>query len=238
MMTDRLLTEKEQDDCVATDAQLEAYLAEPDDAVAASLPDDLKRRVARFILYGRNIAETQDTKSEPLVRADMCRETAAYLSERCDNVRHSKAGHYRRFCQACIDRLVADGHEGHTSWETDSAPDAEANLPGASCPGLSLDSTCDATGQRCVPWSRKDCFAGIQHTCYYCDHEGTDVNRVAVVTTFHTDPGVIPFSVDGQQHTHYCCDDGDACDARIKETTAKESKHRAFLHDTGGGRKA
>ncbi len=44
-----------------------------------------------------------------------------------------------------------------------------------------------------------------RHTCYYCNHEGTDVNRIH----FAGGKRVLP---------SYCCDDGDACDARIKET--------------------
>lgn len=42
------------------------------------------------------------------------------------------------------------------------------------------------------------------HRCYYCSYEGTDVNRIA---TLHDIPSQSP----------YCCDDGDACNARIKE---------------------
>ncbi len=85
------------------------------------------------------------------------------------------------------------------------------------CPTNS-DGTCDASNEPCDgSWNGLHCIKHNQtHTCYYCDHKGTDVNRIATVTTFHTDPGVIPFSVESQQHTEYCCDDGDACDARIK----------------------
>ncbi len=36
------------------------------------------------------------------------------------------------------------------------------------------------------------------HTCYFCDHEGTDVNRIAVV----------------MPPKEYCCDDGIMCDER------------------------
>ncbi len=53
------------------------------------------------------------------------------------------------------------------------------------------------------------------HTCYYCDHEGTDVNRVAAHSTLKVAPRCIP--LDRDDHIVYCCDDGDACDARIKE---------------------
>ncbi len=44
------------------------------------------------------------------------------------------------------------------------------------------------------------------HTCYYCNHEGPDVNRVAELA-----------DAVNRRGTHYCCEDGDACDARIKE---------------------
>ncbi len=80
----------------------------------------------------------------------------------------------------------------------------QVNVAGKGCPGLSLDGTCDATEAPCVPGSRTGCFAGATHTCYYCDHEGTEVNRI----------GGLPGGP--ARDTQYCCDDGDACDARIR----------------------
>ncbi|KKN62233.1 hypothetical protein LCGC14_0513700 [marine sediment metagenome] len=58
-----LLTEEEQDRCMPSDEQLEAYLAEPDDAVAAALTEKDKRLVAKFILLGRNVADASQTKT-------------------------------------------------------------------------------------------------------------------------------------------------------------------------------
>lgn len=85
------------------------------------------------------------------------------------------------------------------------------------CPGMTAicegdDAPCRRKGCSMGHWkeperlmthySGDDCPGGHQdHQCYYCFHEGTDVNRIA-----------IPY--DG--HDAYCCDDGDACDERIK----------------------
>ena len=41
------------------------------------------------------------------------------------------------------------------------------------------------------------------HTCYFCDHTGQDVNRIAT-----------PISRFKERQTVYCCDDGYACDER------------------------
>ncbi|KKL24201.1 hypothetical protein LCGC14_2417680 [marine sediment metagenome] len=43
------------------------------------------------------------------------------------------------------------------------------------------------------------------HACYYCQHEGTDVNRIAT-----------PLSKFNEKQTVYCCDDGDGCGKRVK----------------------
>ena len=89
------------------------------------------------------------------------------------------------------------------------------------CPGLSPAGTCDATDEKCVPYSRSGCYAGVEvlpikvmvemirgrHTCYYCEHTGDDVNRIALIEDVH--PALPNTTI------HYCCDDGDACDARI-----------------------
>ena len=56
------LTDAEQDSCTPIDEQLEKYLAEPDDTVAAELrlqyPKTF-RIIGRCILYGRNIRQAQ-----------------------------------------------------------------------------------------------------------------------------------------------------------------------------------
>ena len=57
-----LLTNKQQDACVATDDQLLSYLAEIDDAVAAKIREERPDRfieIAKGILYGQNIAKKQ-----------------------------------------------------------------------------------------------------------------------------------------------------------------------------------
>ena len=48
---------------------------------------------------------------------------------------------------------------------------------------------------------RVDVDQFLTHTCYYCHYEGTDVNRIHTVGS----KKVLPV---------YCCDDGNACDAR------------------------
>ena len=47
------------------------------------------------------------------------------------------------------------------------------------------------------------------HTCYYCDHTGVDVNRIACTSIF--------FNHAMDEHAelpNYCCDDGIMCDER------------------------
>ncbi len=59
------LTDEEQDDCVATKEQLESYMAEPDDEVAAKIrvehPNEFVM-IAKGILYGSNIAKAARAK--------------------------------------------------------------------------------------------------------------------------------------------------------------------------------
>ncbi|KKK48104.1 hypothetical protein LCGC14_3148480, partial [marine sediment metagenome] len=56
-------------------------------------------------------------------------------------------------------------------------------------------------------WKPKDSFAvnytDPLHTCYYCEHEGTDVNRIAKM-----------WGCPGEEETCFCCDDAVACDHR------------------------
>lgn len=68
-MTDRLLDDEEQDDCMPTEAELLAYLAEPDDEVAESLSPADKKLVAKVILHGRKILITQDIKTLKAVQS-------------------------------------------------------------------------------------------------------------------------------------------------------------------------
>ena len=63
----------------------------------------------------------------------------------------------------------------------------------------------------------KDWFVGIvpeTHTCYFCDHSGSDVNRIAVA----------------MPPREYCCDDAVECDTRWQKGK-KEDKIRAIILD-------
>ena len=66
-----LLTEEERDNCTPTNDQLEKYLAEPDDEIAAEIrafyPTTF-RIIGRCLLYGRNIAQAQVKKSLSLLK--------------------------------------------------------------------------------------------------------------------------------------------------------------------------
>ena len=61
------------------------------------------------------------------------------------------------------------------------------------------------------------------HTCYFCDHTGTDVNRIATYL--------------GIRSTDYCCDDAVACDERWealetdKEAQSLERKIYAIIDE-------
>ncbi len=70
----RLLTPEEQDACTPTKEQLDAYLAEPDDEVAAKIrvehPEKF-REIGRAILYGKNIAKAQDAKTASIKDAEI-----------------------------------------------------------------------------------------------------------------------------------------------------------------------
>ena len=60
----RLLTDEEQNDCTPTEAEIDALMAEPDDAVAAALTNKIaKRRIATVILCWRKIRSAQDKKT-------------------------------------------------------------------------------------------------------------------------------------------------------------------------------
>jgi len=61
-----MLTDEETDKCTPSSEQLEAFLAEPDDEVAAELKasdPDAFRIIGRCILYGRNIRQAQLNKA-------------------------------------------------------------------------------------------------------------------------------------------------------------------------------
>ncbi len=61
---------------------------------------------------------------------------------------------------------------------------------------------CESAGHRvCCNPAAPTCCAMEAHTCYFCDHTGTDVNRIAVV----------------MPPKEYCCDDAVACDHRWQE---------------------
>ncbi len=49
--------------------------------------------------------------------------------------------------------------------------------------------------------------AGETHACYYCNHEGTDVNRI----------DRLAINAVGDDEHIYCCDDAVACDHRWQE---------------------
>ncbi len=69
LLGETVLTELEQDKCTPTKEQLDAYLAAPDDEIAAKLHREYPEKfvlIAKSILYGQNIAKAQDahTRSE------------------------------------------------------------------------------------------------------------------------------------------------------------------------------
>ena len=64
-----ILSDEERDDCTPTKEELEKYLAEPDDAVAASLDVGTKRKVAIVILYAKKVAKAQAEKTWPIAHA-------------------------------------------------------------------------------------------------------------------------------------------------------------------------
>ncbi len=98
-----LLTDEEQDACMPTEEQLEAYLAEPDDAVAASLSEKDKRLVAKFILCGRNIANASQAKTLKAV--------AEWGNELC--AEHQGGSQLRKQCIFCVEGLFLCVSEGN-----------------------------------------------------------------------------------------------------------------------------
>ena len=74
----RLLTDEEIDNLSPTHEEVDTYLAEPDDEVAASLDPRTKRMVARIILHTRKVAQAQDTKSNELT----LKEVGEWLEEK------------------------------------------------------------------------------------------------------------------------------------------------------------
>ncbi len=55
------------------------------------------------------------------------------------------------------------------------------------------------------------------HTCYFCDHTGTDVNRIATYR--------------GIRSTDYCCDDAVACDERWEVRDDEGESLRARVYE-------
>ena len=67
-----------------------------------------------------------------------------------------------------------------------------------------LGFMCVKAGHRVYPeLVAPTCCAMESHTCYFCDHEGTDVNRIAK-----------PISRFKERQTVYCCDNAILCDER------------------------
>jgi hypothetical protein len=59
-----LLTDEEEDRCTPTKEEIDAYLAEPDDAIAKALTPEEKRLVAKCVLYGKKIKQAQLAKAQ------------------------------------------------------------------------------------------------------------------------------------------------------------------------------
>ncbi|KKN00453.1 hypothetical protein LCGC14_1137490 [marine sediment metagenome] len=88
---------------------------------------------------------------------------------------------------------------GHRVYPELIVPDGECSDPRCAChSGVEApdDEWTYQFGQRDGGWQ-----APQTHTCYFCDHEGTDVNRIAVV----------------MPPKEYCCQDAVACDHRWQE---------------------
>ena len=94
---------------------------------------------------------------------------------------------------------------GHRVYPELIVPDGECSDPICSChAGVEApdDEWTYQFGQRDGGWQPPQ-----THTCYYCDHEGTDVNRIALVRQQF--PGESP-----DEDEVYACDDAIACDER------------------------
>ena len=65
---DGLLTKEMRGNCIPSEAELDAYLATPDDAVASKLREELGiedfRKLAKIILYTENIEKAQQTLTQ------------------------------------------------------------------------------------------------------------------------------------------------------------------------------
>ena len=62
-----VISDEEQDNCVPTEEQLDAYLATPDDEVAAKIRrenPEASREIGKHILWGNNIAQAQRDASD------------------------------------------------------------------------------------------------------------------------------------------------------------------------------
>ena len=61
-MSEYGLTDEEYNGLMPNKEQFESYLKEPDDELAASLSENEKRLVAKFILFGENVAKAAQDK--------------------------------------------------------------------------------------------------------------------------------------------------------------------------------
>ena len=73
-----VISEKEQDDCTPTNEEVENYLAEPDDEIAANLRasyPEMFKIIGRCLLYGKKIAKAQRDADvayyEPIIQAEI-----------------------------------------------------------------------------------------------------------------------------------------------------------------------
>ncbi len=73
-----------------------------------------------------------------------------------------------------------------------------------------LGFMCVKVGHRVYPeLVAPACCAMESHTCYFCDHTGVDVNRIACISI------VFNHAMDERAELpNYCCDDAAACDRR------------------------
>ncbi len=73
-----------------------------------------------------------------------------------------------------------------------------------------LGFMCVKAGHRVYPeLVAPTCCAMESHTCYFCDHTGIDVNRIACMSI------VFNHAMDERAELpNYCCDDAVACDER------------------------
>lgn len=113
----RLLTADEMDECTATTEQLESYLAEPDDRIAADLSLTEKRLISKCVLYGVNIAKAQrdltaSIKDARIKELEAINERHRILNgELRDTIKGKDAE-----CQARVERIFAWAIEPCPHW--------------------------------------------------------------------------------------------------------------------------